>query len=369
LGNELEIKVKQELGIIDFNFSEIKDNLTGMMELYKDAKFTEETSATAKKEAATLKKIKKALSDRRIEVKKEFMKPCDDFETKVKELTALIDEPIELIDKQVQVFEEKKKAEKKLKIQDTYNELIGEVGEYLPFSKIYDSKWENVSVSMKSIKEEIDQVVSSVDMAVNTIKGMNSEVVPKALEMYKQNLSLADAISYINKHEQMKAEILAKEERKRKEEEERKRITEENRIKEQERQRVIEDERKRVAEENRIRDEERKKIAEEERIREDERRKAEEKLRVVEVVIATPIKEVAPALDTVEEESFDEPFSSEDISDEPFTVEATEAESELPFVTENEIRATFTVIGTDDEMEQVEMYLDSIGLLYERKDN
>lgn len=367
MGNELEVKVKQELGKISFNFIEIKDNLSAMMQLYKDAKFTEETSTVAKKEAATLKKIKKALSDRRIEVKKECMKPYDDFEAKVKELTALIDEPIELIESQVQVFEEKKKAEKKQKIQDSYNELIGEMGEYLPFLKIYDSKWENTSVSMKSIKDEIEQAVSSVEMAVATIQGMNSEVMPKALEQYKKDLSLANAITYINKHEQMKADILAKEEQKRKEEEERKRIAEENRIKADERQRVIEEERKRVAEENRIREEERKKIAEEERIKEEERLKAEAKLREEE--LSKSVEEVPSEPVQTEDDLPEESFDEEPFSEEAFTDEAFEVENELPFVTVGEIRTTFTVVGAEYELQQVEMYLNSLGLFYERKDD
>ena len=388
MGNELEVKVKQQLGVINFNFEEIKDNLTGMMELYKGTQFTEDTSAAAKKEVATLKKIKKALNDRRIEVGKEYSKPYDDFVTKVKELTALIDEPIELIDVQVKVFEEKKKAEKKLKIQAAYDELIGEMGAYLPLDKIYDIKWENASTSMKSIKEDIEQVVSSTDMAVSTIKGMNSEVVPKALEQYRQNLSLSDAITYINKHEQMKADILAKEEKKRKEEEECKRIAEESRIKEEERKRVIEDERKRVSEENRIREEERKKLAEEERVKQEEKlkveekRKAEEKLRVLELIKveqaakAEPIKEeLQVEINTYEnpnevlinEEPFSDIESMEDeFSEEPF---GEEIEIDLPFVTVGEIKSSFTVVGTLEELEQVDMYLNSIGVFFERKDS
>lgn len=357
---ELQVKVTQALGKIDFNFKELKDNLSSMMELYKDAQFSEETSADAKKEVATLRKIKKALSDRRIEVKKEYMQPYDDFETKVKELTELIDKPIELINTQVQVFEEKKKAEKKQKIQDSYNELIGDMAEYLPLVKIYDNKWENTAVSMKSIKEEIEQAVSSTVMAIDTIKGMNSEVVPQALEQYKKDLSLANAISYINKHEQMKAEILAQEEKKRKEEEERKRIAEENRIKELEKQKAIEEERKRVAEETRILEDEKKRAAELERVREEERLKAEAKLHEV--------KEVKTA-DPIEEDTFPIIESDEDdLSEEPFAIEETEDVSELPFVTVGEIRSFFTVVGTLDELEQIEMYLNSIGIYFERKD-
>lgn len=356
--SEIQVIVEQKLGTINFNFLEIKENLSNMMELYKDAQFTEETSSDAKKEVAALRKIKKALSDRRIEVKKEYMKPYDDFEVKVKELTTLIDGPIELIDNQVKVFEEKKKAEKKQKIQEVYEELIGKVKEYLPLSKIYDSKWENAATSIKSIRSEIEQVVSSTAMAVETIQGMNSEVVPKALALYEQNLSLADAISYINKHEHMKADILAKEEKKRKEEEERKRIAEENRIRDEER--------KRIAEEERIREEVRQKVFEED----NQRRLEEEKQRKVaeELLKAETNEDPFTVIPSLEEEILEEPFEislveEDHPQEEPFTIEP-----ELPFVTVGETKAIFTVIGSFDEIEQVELYLNSIGLFWERND-
>lgn len=354
--NELQVKVKQQLGKIEFNFLEIKDKLSSMMELYKDAQFTEETSTEAKKEVATLRKIKKALNDRRIQVKKEYMEPYDDFETKVKELTSLIDEPILLIDKQVQAFEEKKKEEKKQKISDAYEELIGDMGEYLPLTRIYDSKWENSSKSLKSIREEIEQAVSSTEMAVNTIKGMNSEVVDKALEQYKHDLSLANAITYINKHEQLKAEILAREEQRRKEEEERRRREEEERIRAEERKRIAEIERIREEARQKAIDEERKRVAEEEEKKVAEFLKASqdtEPLVPEQVEVIVDIEE--PGFEVVED---DGPFT-----DEPFDVE-----EDLPFVTVGEVRTIFTVVGTIEEVEHVEMYLNSIGLQFERVD-
>lgn len=319
--SELQVKVNNQLGSIEFNFEELRDNLSQMMDLYKDAQFTEEGSTIAKKESAALKKIKKALSDRRIEIKKEYMKPYDDFESKVKELTGLIDEPIELIDKQVKAFEEKKKAEKRVKIQGLYDELIGDLEEYLPLTKIYNTKWENVSTSMKSIQEEMESVISSTEMAVITIKGMNSEVTDKALEQFKADLSLANAISYINKHEQMKAEILAREEEKRKGEEERKRLAEIEKVKAEER--------KKVAEEERL---EKERLAEIERAREEERLATEKRL--------MEVKEV------------EEIQSIDDV---------------VPFDIDNDlVKIKYTITGTDQELAQIEMYMNSIGVSWER---
>lgn len=355
---KLEVRVDQKLGVINFNFEEVKSNLTEMMELYSNTEVTEDTSVSAKKDIATLRKIKKALNDRKIEVKKEYMKPYDDFEIRVKELATLIDKPIELIDKQVQVFEKKKKAEKKQKIQDTYKELIGEMEEYLPLAKIYDSKWENASTTIKSIKEEIEQAVSSTEMAVNTIKGMNSEVVNNALDQFKKDLSLANAISYINKHEQMKAEILAKEEQKRKEEEERKRKAEEERIREEERKRVKEKERIREEARQKAIEEERQRIAEEEKNKaEEERKQKEEEQKQVEKIEVIPtVAKDEVAIEVIEEE--------------PFVVEKPlEDDEEAPFVVDEKVKATFTVVGTFEELEQIETYLNSVGLSFERNDN
>ena len=346
---ELQVKVQNQLGKIEFNFAELKDSLSNMMSAYADAQFTEESSKEAKGEVATLRKIKKALSDRRIEVKKEYMQPYDDFESKVKELTELIDKPIELIDAQVKAFDEKKKAEKKEKIQELYGELIGELEEYLPLSKIYDSKWENASTTMKSIQEEMETAISSTEMAVSTIKGMNSEVTDKALEQFKADLSLANAISYINKHEQLKAEILAKEEQKRKEEEERRRRAEEERIREEER--------KRVAEEERIKDEVRQKAIEEER-----QRVAEEESKKVK---AEPVEEFIPAPSNDEPEGLEDAFN---VNEEPFEEEPFEVEGELPFVTVGEVKAVFTVVATEEEVEEIEYFMNSIGVQFERGD-
>ena len=68
--NELRIQANIIPGKIDTNFEEQKAVLAQSMELYKNAKFSEEYKTQAKGELATLRKIRKALDDRRKEVKK-----------------------------------------------------------------------------------------------------------------------------------------------------------------------------------------------------------------------------------------------------------------------------------------------------------
>lgn len=210
--NEITFNVEQKNGVITVNFDEIKEQLAAGMEEYRGMVFTEDSKADAKKTVASLRKLKKAISDRRIEVKKNFMQPYTEFEMKVKELDKLIDEPINFINGQVEEFERKRVAERKKEIDAIYAECIGELEDYLPLLKIYDYKWENATTSKKSIREDIEERVKTVRHDIETIKDMQTDAVDKALDKYKATLNLADAITFINNWEKQKSEILKRQE-------------------------------------------------------------------------------------------------------------------------------------------------------------
>lgn len=130
--NELKFNVVQSIGEITANFDEFKNQVSQELEKYKSKEFTEDTKKDAKKDLAELRKKKAAVNERRIEVKKEYMKPYDEFEAKVKELITLIDEPITLIDYKVKEFEEKRINERKEEILLAYEEIVpGELQDYI----------------------------------------------------------------------------------------------------------------------------------------------------------------------------------------------------------------------------------------------
>lgn len=216
--NNIDLNIEQKNGVITANFEEIKQYLGQEMEEYRRMVFTEDTKPEAKKKVAYLRKLKKAISDRRIEVKKGFMQPYTEFEQKVKELDNLIDEPINFINQQVTEFECKRVRERKEEINAIYKENIDGMDDYLPLQSIYNQKWENTTTSKKTIKEEIAKRVEEVKQDLEVIKGMQTEAVNNALDFYRRTLSLADTIQYVNQWEKQKAEILRKQEEKKKEE-------------------------------------------------------------------------------------------------------------------------------------------------------
>lgn len=139
-------------------------------------------------------------------------------------------------------------AKRKADIQALYDSVIGEMREYLLLEKIYDSKWENASAKLPAVKKAMIEVIGKSYEEITTIKNMDSEAVPKALEMYKRDLSLANAVKYINNYESQRLEILRREEEKKRDleierirREERERVAQEQQIREEARRETVEE--------------------------------------------------------------------------------------------------------------------------------
>lgn len=308
--NELSLVINQNPGSIDINFDALEEQLDKKLSEYKGAVFTESSKAIAKAEVASLRKLKKDIEDSRKAVKKKWMEPYEQFEKKMKSLSAKVDEPINAINEQVQAFEEKRRQEKRELIRNLYEDTVADYEyyrDYISLDKLYDSKWENASVSAKSIKKDMMERMLGIQTAVSSIKAMHSDKEEDALVLYKQTLDLNRALQMISVYEQNKAEALKREEERRKQEEER-------RIQ-------AEIERAKMAE--------REAIRREEHIRKEEQEKTEE-------FIPVPVP---------------------DINDD-----------NLPFEQPTTITAYYRVVATPEELEVVETAFNSIGIYFERRD-
>lgn len=237
---EVRAVIVQQEGTVSCNFEEVESYIKERLKEYDGAIFTEESKGYAKKELAKLRAEKKELNDNLRDAKKKYMAPWDAFEPKAKELINLFDEPITLIDGQVKAFEEDRIAQKKALIEAIYTELVGDLADIIPLERIYNPKWENATMKEKAIREEVLAQATAARIALDTIHGMHSDAETKALDVFKQTLSLPEAISCINAYEAQKAEILRKEQE-RKREEELERIRREEREKLEAERKVLEE--------------------------------------------------------------------------------------------------------------------------------
>lgn len=178
--------------IFSFNYEEMMEWAKEEAESYKSIVCTEKDLPAMKKDRAEANRKIKSLDDERIRRKKEWMKPYEEFATKVDNVIANFREVADLRGEQIAEVENKAKQEKKQKIADYFSTT--EPPEWLTISMIWDDKWLNSSVSMKSIQEQIGEKVSMVENDLTTLFNL-PEFAFEAIETYKSTLDLNRSIA------------------------------------------------------------------------------------------------------------------------------------------------------------------------------
>lgn len=189
---ELRIDEMPVLGHISFNYEELKQELEATLQRYEGLVYTPDQMKLAKADKAALNKLKKALNDERIKRERDYMLPFLEFKKRINELIALIDKPVALIDSQVRDYEEQKKLEKRQAIEDFFGTL--DTYEWLKLDQIFKPQWLNATCSMKSIQEEIVQILGQIDSDLDVLSEMPAFAF-EATEVYKQTLNIQTAVN------------------------------------------------------------------------------------------------------------------------------------------------------------------------------
>lgn len=193
---ELKIKTMSIPEVIDFNFEELKTEVEAKASEYVGLVYTDDKIKEAKTDIANLRKFVKALSDERIKVKKECLKPYETFEAKINELTAIVNKPINMIDLQIKQYEEDKKARKNADICDYWQECeeLGRVPDHITLMMVFDEKWLNASTSMKSVQDAIDTKLTQIKTDIATLDNLPTFGF-EAKQEYLRHLDLGRAIA------------------------------------------------------------------------------------------------------------------------------------------------------------------------------
>lgn len=194
---------------IKFNYDDLHNWVTEQTEKYNNLVYTDDTIKEAKEDRAKLNKFRDNLDNARKDVKKRYLEPYNNFETEVKKLLAIVDEPLNAIDAQVKDYEERKKAEKKQQIEEYFNTVIGDLSKFITLDKIFNQKWLNASVSIKNVKEEISNILLKTNTDFKTIKDLKSEWELTLIDTYFKELDLGAALREQKRLENLKADVEA----------------------------------------------------------------------------------------------------------------------------------------------------------------
>lgn len=199
---EMELKMgeMQLPETVTFNYEELKQELIEKVSFYENLVYSDDQIKQAKTDKANLNKLKKILNDERIKREREYMVPFNAFKAQVNEIIGIIDRPIATIDKQVKEYEEAKKIEKKEEIIAIFN--LFDVPEELNFDKMFDPKWLNASVSIASIRSDMEFLIENFKANIKILSDL-PEFAFEAKQTYISTLNLQDALNEAHRLSEM----------------------------------------------------------------------------------------------------------------------------------------------------------------------
>ena len=222
---ELRIVPYQIPEKIEFNYEEIIQEMEPKVNEKASIYYSDEDIPVAKKDRAKFNTFKKAINDERIRMKKEYMKPFEEFEAKVKDINALADKAVIAIDKQIKEYEDNQKREKLDKIKALWTQMA--VPEGLTMEKVYEERMLNTSFSMKKVETCFELAIGKFNRDMATLAAL-PEFGFEAQQVYISTFDINKALAEGQRMAQIqrqKAEYEAEQAR-RKAEEEAKKVVE-----------------------------------------------------------------------------------------------------------------------------------------------
>ena len=199
----MEIKVlsptqAQPLPPVQWNYAEVKQWVEDGLKSYDGRIYTEDTIAEAKKDRAALNKLADAVADKRKEMKALYLQPYAQFEGEAKEIEGMIKAVSSKIDAQVKAYDDYRKQEKLEKIKaECYAPMIGNLAALVPYERLHDPKWLNVTCSAGTIAAELSKKIENIFAGLSAIDHL--DLAPDMAEQVKgvflRNFDLATAIA------------------------------------------------------------------------------------------------------------------------------------------------------------------------------
>lgn len=222
--NDLELVVSEKtLGSLTTNAKQIRNMVKDALPKYDIANYNDDNIEQAKKDKAALNKAAKSLNAKRLEFEKEFMLPFSEFKEVVAETVKLIGECSANIDTVVKQNEQRYKDTKLKAIKDYFEANNANL---VDFNKIYKEAWLNKTAKEKTVFNDIDMILASIEQDIQTIESM-PEDADVLRTYYLDTLNINNTIQYANRLKEQRERAKAAEEARKKAEEERLRMQEE----------------------------------------------------------------------------------------------------------------------------------------------
>ena len=193
---------RQEPGVVLLeNYDEVKAFLSEQLEHYRNVAYSENGLKDAKADRADLRKLKKAIADKRKDIKAVYMAPYLTVEEKLKELESLIQEPLDEIDAFIKQAESRAKEQKKDAIKEYYDlhsDSLGDIADLVFESgSFFDEKWTNASTGAAVWQREIQTKILDAAQNISVIRQTGGEFTPALISKYLESGNMDEVNNYL----------------------------------------------------------------------------------------------------------------------------------------------------------------------------
>ncbi len=158
--SELNLNItEQQLPVITFNFEEMKEALKARLSEYSGLVVTDGNLSICKAQQKELAGMRIKIDNYRKDTKKEMSKPIAEFEDKCKQLIKLIEDAEKPLKEGIQVFDDKKRDEKRKVAEQIIKVVVTEKGlteKYAQQLTVLD-KYTLLGAKAGEVREDVEQ--------------------------------------------------------------------------------------------------------------------------------------------------------------------------------------------------------------------
>lgn len=201
--NKLIIMFNPHPGSVDENINQVHEQVRSWLASFPTdlSNCTESDIASMKSNCASLRSGKKTIEEERKRIKKEYLKPLDEFEAKVKPITVEIDKAIDMYKSKLDEYEAIRCETKRKEITEWWNAHRNTMMK-LDISLVWDDRYLNKTGIGESWQKDLESKIEKIDADLSVIGSMNSNMdqLNFVSARYSEHLDLSRAISEWNEH-------------------------------------------------------------------------------------------------------------------------------------------------------------------------
>ena len=173
-----ELSVTYTPSVITANFDDLEARVRALVADFEGAEYdlTDQSAIRdAKRHRTYLNGIAKQIEERRKAVKREYMRPYEDFDKRAREVAKIATDVADGIKAQLDEAEENRKAEKLAALKEHYEEFAGLLAPVVPYERFHDPKWLNKGCAANKAFGELDEKVEKLASDWESLKSAFGE--------------------------------------------------------------------------------------------------------------------------------------------------------------------------------------------------